>query len=409
MSAPNANDMHPRLYRLLRAIHELLEKGLHLERRFEPWFRGALNRLLREPTARLLQYTINYRRPVQNLALAEETIFEDEQANLDTIIDRFMDQMRGNFSPGEYERGGNTKTHGIVKATVTVLDNIPAGFRHGVFAKPQSFSAWVRFSGPGPDVPADINDVGFGSMSVKLMNVPGEKLMEEESATQDFICVSTPTFVTPDTRENVKLQYWSLLRLPIFYFLNPRDSHIRDMLMQALWNETMYNPLGTRYWSCVPYLLGKNQAMMYSFVPRSEVDTSIPGLPFGSPSFNYLRDNMKKTLNRQGVEFDLMVQVQTDAHRMPIEHAGVRWPESLSPFVPVARIHIPTQDFDNEHRQDFSRRLKMNPWHALPEHRPLGNQSRARRRMYQTLSDFRLKMNVQSHTEPTTDDKDWRT
>ena len=68
--------------------------------------------------------------------------------------------------------------------------------------------------------------------------------------------------------------------------------------------------------------------MMYSFVPRSEVVTDIPGLPFGRVPFNYLRDNMVKTLDRQDVEFDLMVQVQTDPHLMPIENAA-------DPFNPV--------------------------------------------------------------------------
>ncbi len=399
--------MSPLRLRILRSIHRVLESLLYLERRFEPWFRRPLNRLLREPAARLLQWLINFRRPDEGLELAEERMSPDEDKHLDSIIDLMADQMRGHFKPGRYERGGNTKTHGVVKASVTVLADLPPAFRQGIFATPQTFDAWVRFSGPGPDVPADINDVGFGSMAVKLMNVPGSKLMDEEQHTQDLICVSTPTFVTPNIKENVKLQYWSLLDLAIFYFLNPRDSHVRDMLMQALWNETLYNPLCTRYWSCVPYLLGENQAMMYSFAPRSQVETRIPGLPFGTPSFNYLRDNMKSTLDSKDVEFDLLVQLQTDAHRMPIEHAGVRWPEQLSPFIPVARIRIPQQAFDTDQRRDFVRRLKMNPWHCLADHRPLGNQSRARRRMYQTLSDFRQQMNGIEHVEPTTNDPDW--
>lgn len=37
-----------------------------------------------------------------------------------------------------------------------------------------------------------------------------------------------------------------------------------------------------------------------------------------TPSFNYLRENMIKTLDEKDVEFDLMVQGQTDPHRMPI-------------------------------------------------------------------------------------------
>jgi len=65
--------------------------------------------------------------------------------------------------------------------------------------------------------------------------------------------------------------------------------------------------------------------MMYSFVPRSEVERRIPGLPFGTPPFNYLRENMVKTLNGKDIEFALMIQLQTDPHRMPIENAAVRW------------------------------------------------------------------------------------
>ena len=147
--------------------------------------------------------------------------------------------------------------------------------------------------------------------------------------------------------------------------------------------------------------------MMYSFIPRTPVTREIPGLPFGAVPFNYLRDNMKHTLDQQGVEFDLAVQLQTDSHRMPIEHAGVRWPEKLSPFIPVARIHIEPQRFDTEARHNFSKRLKLNPWHCIAAHRPLGNQSRARRRMYEELSNFRQKMNQVTHIEPTTEDQDW--
>ena len=96
----------------------------------------------------------------------------------------------------------------------------------------------------------------------------------------------------------------------------------------------------------MPYLLGEGQAMMYSFRPKSDVITDIPGVPFGRVPPNYLRDNMIATLARQDAEFDLLVQVQTDPHLMPIENAGVRWPERLSPFVPVATIHIPRQKLD---------------------------------------------------------------
>lgn len=389
---------------ILRLLHRFLVKSLEVERRLEPYFRPQLNHLVREPTAALLQFLINWRREDEGLALAEEKTYPWEEQALDDIISLMADQMRGHFKPGKFERGGNTKTHGLVRGTVTIRDDLPQHMRVGLFAQVREFPAWIRFSGPGPDVPRDIQDVGFGSMALKIMDVPGPKIMDDEQFTQDMMGVVTPTFVTRNSRDNARLQDWSLRDMPIYYFLNPFDSHVLDFLMQGLWNETQYNPLGQRYYSCVPYLLGEGQAMMYSFVPRTKVDRNIPGIPFGDVPGNYLRDNMVKTLNQQGVEFDLALQLQTDAHRMPIENAGVRWLEKLSPFIPAATIRIPRQTFDSQAQFDFTRQLTINPWHCLHEHRPLGNQSRARRRMYYELSRLRIKMNDTQHVEPTGDE-----
>lgn len=391
--------------RILKAIHWFLLQLLHIERRFEPWFRPQWNYLFREPSVRLVQFLINLRRKDEGLKLAEEKFYPDEEESLNKIIDLMADQMRGRFKPGGYERGGNTKTHGVVRATVTIRGDLPDYCRKGIFAVPRSYPAYVRYSGPGPNVPADIEDVGFMSMALKIMGVPGKKLMDEEKFTQDFITTSGgPTFVTPDTRENAKLQYWSLLDMPLFYFINPFDTHLLDMAMQSLFNETQYNPLGARYWSCTPCLLGEGQAMMYSFVPKTKVETHIPGLPFGKVPFNYLRENMIKTLNKKDVEFDLMIQLQTDPHLMPVENGAVRWPEKLSPFIPAATVHIPKQHIESEALIEFTKRLKMNPWHCLPEHRPLGNLNRARFRLYYELSQFRQKMNQTTHLEPTGDE-----
>ncbi len=385
---------------LLNTLHRALVGLMHFERRLEPYFRPQWNRLFREPTASVIQYLINFGREYEGLGLAEEKHYDWEEQSLNDIISQMADQMRGHFKPGGFERGGNTKTHGIVRATVTVRDDLPYHMRKGVFAEQRSYPAYIRFAGPGPDVPADIEDVGFTSMSIKLMDVPGEKLMDTEHRTQDFPAICTPTFVTPDTKANARLQYWSLVDMPIYYFINFRESHLLDFAMQSLWNETQYNPLGQRHYSTTPYLLGEGQAMLYSYVPRTDVYRDIPGLPFGRVPFNYLRDNMVKTLDEKDVEFDFMLQLQTDPHRMPIENAAVRWPEKLSPFIPAAKIHIPRQKFDSPAQFEFAKTLRINPWQGLKEHRPLGNQNRARKRMYYELSALRMKMNDVSHKEP---------
>jgi hypothetical protein len=113
---------------------------------------------------------------------------------------------------------------------------------------------------------------------------------------------------------------------------------------------------------------------------------------------------MVSTLATEDVEFDICLQVQTDPFRMPIEDAAVLWPTKLSPRVPAAVLRIPRQSFDSPDQADFARALTYNPWHSIPEHRPLGNQSRARRRMYWELSRLRQSRNHVEHFEPTGDE-----
>jgi len=376
---------------------------LHLERRIDPWFRPAFDAVLRDPIAHLTTTLINRKRSNEGLRLAEEKLLPDEEAYLDSIISTFEKQMRKLWKPGGFERGGNTKTHGIVRGEFIVHDNLPEQFRRGLYSQPCTYRAWIRFSGPGPYITPDIDDVGFMSISIKLLGIPGPKLMDEEKFTLDMFGVSTPTFVTPDTKANAQLQIESFKNAQIFYFLNLHQPHVLDMIMQSLWIKTQSSPFEAPYFSCVPYLLGEGQAMQYSIWPKSKRRTPIPRLPLRPPD-NYLRDAMVAHLAEGDVEFDIRLQLQTDSHLMPIENNAVLWPEELSPRVSVATLRLPRQKFDSPAQMEFAKRLSYNPWHTIAEHRPLGNQSRARRRMYETLSKLRHSMNVVPHYEPTGDE-----
>ncbi len=376
---------------------------LQMERRIDPWLRPPFDALLRDPLARLVTALINWQRRDEGLQLAEERPLPGEADYLDSIIATFEQQMRGLWKPGGMERGGNTKTHGIVRGEFIVHDNLPAAFRHGIYAQPQRFPAWVRFSGPGPYITPDIDDVGFMSISIKLMGVPGAKLMDEERHTLDLFGVSPPTFVTPDTRANAHLQRWSLKNASLFHFLNFKRPHVLDLIMQALFIKTQSSPFEAPYFSCVPYLLGEGQAMQYSVWPKSTHKTPIPNLPRRPPD-DYLRDAMVAALAADNVEFDIRLQLQTDAFLMPIENNGVLWPEKLSPRVSVATLRLYQQTFDSPAQMAFAKQLSYNPWHTIAEHRPLGNQSRARQRMYYELSKLRHDANAVPHYEPTGDE-----
>ena len=306
------------------------------------------------------------------------------------------------FTEREYERriaerAGNTKTYGVVRGEFTVLTDIPAAYKHGVFAEPKSYPVWIRFAGPGPLSPPDVADSGILSIGIKLMGVPGDKLLADEKATQDFLGISCPTFTTPNIVENLKLQQQIYKRTPVFYFINPFDSHYLDMTMQGIYARMNTSPFEVSYWSCVPYLLGEGRAMKYSVRPCSDHKTKIPW----NPPDDWLRESMAMTLSRTDVELDFCIQLQNNPKRMPIEDASIEWPERLSPFVPVAKIRIPKQEFRSEAQIKFARELSYNPWHCIAEHRPLGNQNRARFLIYSELSRLRQSMNHEPHIEPT--------
>ena len=273
----------------------LLIRLIQIERRIDPWLRPAFDATLRDPVARLITRAMNARRVDQHLLPAQELPLPDEEAFTQGVIDAFRTQMAGLWQPGKYERGGNTKTHGIVRGELIVHDNLPTHLAKGVFAAPRSFPALIRFSGPGPYITPDIDDVGFMSISVKLMDVPGAKLLAEERFTQDFLAVCTATFVTPDICANAQLQRASLQNATIYHFLNLTNSHLLDLLMQALWTKTQSSPLEAPYFSCVPYLLGEGQAMQYSFWPTLEGRTPVPRLPRRPPD-DYLRLALENTL-----------------------------------------------------------------------------------------------------------------
>jgi hypothetical protein len=387
----------------LDRLSDALTFLVRLERRVDPFVRPAFDAVLRDPIARLTTALINLQRSNEGLKLAEEKLIPGEEEFLDSIIASFQAQMRLLWKPGGFERGGNTKTHGIVRGEFVVHDDLPAELRHGIYVEPRTYRAWVRFSGPGPYITPDIDDVGFMSISIKLMGVPGPKLMDEEKFTQDMFGVSPPTFVTPDTRANAQLQIESLKNAQIYYFVNFHRPHILDLIMQGLWIKTQSSPFEAPYFSCVPYLLGEGQAMQYSVWPQSKKRTRIPRLPLRPPD-DYLRDAMVASLAAGDVTFDVRVQRQTDSHLMPIENAAVLWPQRRSPRVSVATLRLPRQTFNSPAQMEFAKRLSYNPWHCIPEHRPLGNQSRARRRMYWELSQLRHTMNAVPHYEPTGDE-----
>ncbi len=210
--------------------------------------------------------------------------------------------------------------------------------------------------------------------------------------------VSPASFVTPNVRENAKLQRYVRARTNLFYFIESARTPI-------------CSPRSCRRCirACTPVRWRRGTTAMCRTCSGTGRRSSIrsvrgPTRARGSRSAprptTCARRWSARSPTARGASTS-WCRVQTDPHRMPIEDATVKWPERLSPYVPVAELRLARQRFDEPAQLAFADNLSYNPWHSLEAHRPLGNQNRARRRIYLELSRLRQSMNQAPHIEPT--------
>ena len=290
--------------------------------------------------------------------------------------------MRGLWKPGGFERGGNTKTHGIVRAEFIVHDGLPPQFRHGIFAQPKTYRAWVRFSGPGPYVTPDIDDVGFMSISIKLMGVPGpEADGSEEKFTQDMFGVSAADVRDAGhARERAAADREPEERVDLPLRELPPSAPPRLHHAGAVDQDPERVRSRRRTSSCVPYLLGEGQAMQYSVWPKSNKKTPIPRLPLRPPD-DYLRQAMvagaragRRRARRSPPAADRSAPDADREQRRAVAGAAV------APRLGGHACACRSRSSIRRRRSRSRRRLSYNPWHCIAEHRPLGNQSRGQAR-----------------------------
>jgi hypothetical protein len=327
--------------------------------------------------------------------LADETIEPDEDSFIESLKRLTMERLRQQYPEGaSVRRDAHPKTHGLVSAEFIVLDDFSHALRHGVFKSPRTFDALIRFSAGDVFPYPDTRVPRSGGMAIKLLGVEGEKLLERErdAQTQDFIMINFPGFLAQSLQSYEALHVASTPESRArFYQEHPAEEALSKR--QSL--EPFFNPLQARYFSQVPYLLGPH-AIKFSAKPI----TNAANRPVAAEGPDFLREAMRQQVAESDVYFDFMVQVQTDPIRMPIEDSLAIWDEADSPFQRVAVVRIPRQDI-TEHSLEVAENLAFTPWHALPEHRPLGNMNRTRRVVYEMVSEFRRTANGVAREEPT--------
>jgi hypothetical protein len=337
--------------------------------------------------------------------LNEEYVPADEEASTAAVVEASVDHVQSEYDDGQRPalRDAHPKAHGCVKAFFQV-DNqaLPQSMRVGIFANDgKDHPAWIRFSNGSfsiqPDPEGDIR-----GMAIKLMEVEGEKILarHKDASTQDFLLINTPVLMVRNAFDYVEFSQKAFDGNPVTFFfsLNPLDWHIRELTITLkTLRKKIASPLLSRYWSTTPYKLGDAHSVKYSARPCNGESDERPD----DAGDNYLREVLSSHLADEDACFEFLVQTQTNAETMPIEDPSLEWKEAESPYLVAGRIHIPRQRFEHPAQDEFCEHLSFNPWHALPEHAPMGGINRVRRAVYDAVSALRHDLNEKPRTEPT--------
>jgi catalase len=330
-----------------------------------------------------------------------------------TDYEKTHETSDGRGGPVTYRRDVHIKSHGCVKADFTVLE-LDSKYRWGVFSEAKTFEAWIRYSNGdfilNPDTVRDAR-----GMAIKLMGVDGKKLLpgQTHALTQDFVLMNATNYFIRELADYVELTKYLALGDNFGYFLNgwsknPLSWRWRELILVAgTKKKPPESPLLTQYFSASAYKLGPDNNIKFSARPRqcqdtegNDVKTMDSDWVTSKDNYNFLRLRMVEQLTAGPACFDFMVQLQVPGKIMPVEDATIVWSEKDSPFVTVAHVEIPQQQFNNEQQNQFCENLSMNPWHSLAEHRPTGVFNRVRKALYEEVAKYRWNANQQQYGNP---------
>src|SRR5512139_825473 len=242
------------------------------------------------------------------------SVSPDEAAYTSRIVASaisMVDAARKQAEGRPYTRDVHSKAHGCVKARFEVGELEPR-LRHGLFARPGTYDAWVRFSSGDTQVQSDLVKDARG-FALKVMGVPGEKLLpaERNEETQDFVMINSPQFfirTLPDYEAFTAAMARGSRYGWFFddFSWKPWRWRLRELYLAA---PTRKPPpaslLRTQFHSLSAYRLGPIQLVKYSARPCEAVRP-----PRRDKGENMLREALKADLAQGEGCFDLLVQLQ---------------------------------------------------------------------------------------------------
>lgn len=268
-----------------------------------------------------------------------------------------------------------------LQGSFAVLADLPGHARHGLFAAPRSYPAWVRLSNGGTDVQAD-RKPDIRGFAIKIRGVNGPAALGVGATdSQDFLLINHPAFAFAGADEFVGLVK-NLSKGPgaLLGYLVSRYGFLGALGMMKRFAQTFNKPFSgfatAPFYSAAPIACGPYAARVRLLPAGSEAR---PGA-----EADWAGDFLAR-LARGPLQFRLQLQFFVDEARTPIEDASVDWSEDVAPYVTVGVLTLPPQEVQMTEGAALAAAIEaaaFDPWTALMEHRPLGEVMRARKAVY---------------------------
>ena len=322
------------------------------------------------------------------------------------MIDEMRRHLVSDFPRGGFERAGNTKTHGLVRGELTIHDE-PAGepaprtvrdardlpllgalFRPGPAYRARHRRRRLRQHQRQGDGRCGRQAVGRRKAHAGLHRGLHADLRDAGRQGQCAAAILEPPASAGRSISSIS-----------------RGPHLLDFMMQGLWNETQTNPLGAHLLLLRALSAGAGPGDAVQLLAEDRGSRTDSAAAVLRPRRQLFARQHGPHARRDGRR----VRNARAAADRPVPDADREQRGAVARAAVAARAGGDACEFRGRSSTTptqfaFTRNLRFNPWHCLPEHRPLGNQSRARKRMYDEMANFRQKMNGVPHIEPTGDE-----
>ena len=359
-----------------------------------------------------------------------ERIEPDFERSMQTVLDGMKQHMRGSLQAegiGLVVRDAHAKGYGLARGEVEILSGLPDAYAQGIYSKPGRHEAMVRFSNGTNHVGGDRFLGPIVGIGLKIFDIEGKTLLEDEpdSHTFDYALIDHPVFfinklahyvflqglfsktgVAPPANESPEEKQARIHRFLYEWVtgkgtLPPEEWAWEELgAFLQLAQHKYVNLLLSTYWTMGAVRHGDYIAKVRVAPVQSFADRVVRRALDPASSQEVFRPALVAELRERPYEFDVQVQLCTDLARMPVEKPTVLWPESLSPYVTVAKLRLPQQDIGGEDNFEKMDKTSMSAWRVTGEHRPLGNIMRSRKEAYRQSSILRHQVNKQERKEP---------